>query len=737
MAKSEIKMTMSLATQGATRALSSMGAKIRTFSEKGSAALNRVAQVGVAGIIAGFGAAARSSLSLGREIENLSRVANSTPAEFQKWAYAAQTVGIEQEKLADMFKDFDERVGQFINDGSGELKQFFTEIAPKVGVTAEEFAKLSGPEAIGLYVKSLQQVGIEGKSFDEYLERTASDMKVLSPLFADQSKVLKQLSKDAVTNGQVMSDATSKALNKMSLSFDRFKKKAVIKVGQIIGGEGDHAAIKQLGAQFMAMMAKVGVWLGNAFLGAVKTLAAGMIASVQTLVPRLTSGFKSLGLVLKRAIAPVVNDLVDTLNNIPGIELPKMDVSEIEQQLIDLSNAPKKGFSESFNQALEGMNHLSFSAENAVGFWEDMAGQQGKILTGAQGTAEATTTTAGNVSIIADKYRTIKELELDLQKAMADGDKMEQGALQDQIELEKLVADLRKQGITDRKEALAIAEKILFNQKEMERAEEALMDAHIEGNDALIHEEQKRLDMLKSIDDVMKSTGKNYDDAVIAAEKLAAIRFGPDLNQSGFATNREQREFDRQQKIRQRAIDKRIAAEKREEALLGGGLLGKRIPRDKAPEARAADRKEDRVRRADIREAQKRMRAGEDAGKLMQEMNERRAARQEEAVKDVAKKPMTNLERQAAKNKALQDKRDAEEKAKNQPNGPDGKPVGPGGNHVGPDGKMVGPNGEPLGPNGKPVPAGPKKPGGGKDPSLDKLDKIITELGSINKSLQC
>ena len=72
-----------------------------------------------------------------------------------------------------------------------------------------------------------------------------------------------------------------------------------------------------------------------------------------------------------------------------------------------------------------------------------------------------------------------------------------------------------------------------------------------------------------------------------------------------------------------------------------------------------------------------------------------------------------------------------------QPLGPDGKPVGPGGNHVGPDGKMVGPNGEPLGPNGKPVPAGPKKPGGGKDPSLDKLDKIITELGSINKSLQC
>jgi len=70
-----------------------------------------------------------------------------------------------------------------------------------------------------------------------------------------------------------------------------------------------------------------------------------------------------------------------------------------------------------------------------------------------------------------------------------------------------------------------------------------------------------------------------------------------------------------------------------------------------------------------------------------------------------------------------------------QPLGPDGKPVDKNGNHVGPDGKMVGPNGQPLDPNGKPV--GPKQPGGGQDPSLEKLDKIIAELQTANKSLTC
>ena len=61
----------------------------------------------------------------------------------------------------------------------------------------------------------------------------------------------------------------------------------------------------------------------------------------------------------------------------------------------------------------------------------------------------------------------------------------------------------------------------------------------------------------------MKSTGKNYHDALEAAEKLAAIKFGPDVNQSGFVTRREQREFDIIQAQRERANEARRAQELR------------------------------------------------------------------------------------------------------------------------------------------------------------------------------
>ena len=146
MAGSEIKMKMSLDSSGVMGTLKSTGKRIQEFAQKGHAALNRVAKVSLVALGAGFTASAREALRLGREIENLSRVANSTPAEFQKMAHAAETVGISQEKLADQFKDFDERVGQYLNEGSGELQQFFEEIAPQVGVTADEFARLSGPD---------------------------------------------------------------------------------------------------------------------------------------------------------------------------------------------------------------------------------------------------------------------------------------------------------------------------------------------------------------------------------------------------------------------------------------------------------------------------------------------------------------------------------------------------------------------------------------------------------------
>lgn len=92
-----------------------------------------------------------------RQIDQLSRLSATSAANFQAQAYAAQQFGISNEKLADIFKDVQDKVGDFMQNGAGPLADFFKNIAPQVGVTADQFRNLGGPDALQLYVSSLRK----------------------------------------------------------------------------------------------------------------------------------------------------------------------------------------------------------------------------------------------------------------------------------------------------------------------------------------------------------------------------------------------------------------------------------------------------------------------------------------------------------------------------------------------------------------------------------------------------
>ncbi|WP_212611941.1 hypothetical protein [Sphingomonas baiyangensis] len=112
-------------------------------------------------------------------------------------AYAAQTVGIEQDKLGDILKDVRDRVGDFLQTGGGPMADFFEKVAPKVGITAEAFRNLSGPDALQLFVSSLQKAGLNANEMTFYMEAMASDATLLLPLLQDNGKALAELGRQA------------------------------------------------------------------------------------------------------------------------------------------------------------------------------------------------------------------------------------------------------------------------------------------------------------------------------------------------------------------------------------------------------------------------------------------------------------------------------------------------------------------------------------------------------------
>jgi len=146
------------------------------------------------------------SIRYAESIGQLSKLANASTEEFQRAAYAAKSVGIESEKLADIYKDVNDKVGEFLQTGGGELKDFFDVIGPKVGVTAEQFRNLSGPQALQLYVSSLQKAGVNQQEMTFYMEAIADEASALAPILRDGGQSFNQLGDEAEKAGLVLAN---------------------------------------------------------------------------------------------------------------------------------------------------------------------------------------------------------------------------------------------------------------------------------------------------------------------------------------------------------------------------------------------------------------------------------------------------------------------------------------------------------------------------------------------------
>jgi len=190
-----------------------------------------------AAVAAGAGAVwIKSAIDTAAEVSRLAQVSNASTTEFQKAAYAAQSVGIEQDKLADIFKDVNDKVGDFLVNGAGPLADFFDKVAPKVGVTADQFRNLSGPDALGLYVDTLEKAGANQQEMTFFMEAIASDATTLIPLLQNSGEKMRGLATEAENLGIVMSDEAIKGAKQFNDDLATLGR-VVNSVGQNIAAE--------------------------------------------------------------------------------------------------------------------------------------------------------------------------------------------------------------------------------------------------------------------------------------------------------------------------------------------------------------------------------------------------------------------------------------------------------------------------------------------------------------------
>lgn len=306
---------MELATRGATKAQlaqaeASLDA-IKAFEDQQKAMKDNIAfakkagtAIGAAFVAAGAAVAANvvHVVNSAKEIENLSRVANESAESFQRIAYAAKPFGVEQEKLADILKDVNDKVGDFLTTGQGPLADFFEKIAPQVGVTAEQFRNLSGSDALGLYIKSLEEAGVSQAEMTFFMEAIASDATLLLPLFKENGRELRRLTGEFDKFGGALSDVD---IAKLKQADDVFRQLGA--QGRAFSQEMAIAAIPAVNELAATLSDPMVVESGKALGGAIVTSVSAAVRTVAEAVQVLKFLAEELAVIRNGASA---DDLV-------------------------------------------------------------------------------------------------------------------------------------------------------------------------------------------------------------------------------------------------------------------------------------------------------------------------------------------------------------------------------------------------------------------------------------------
>lgn len=141
-------------------------------------------------------AAVRSAGSFAKELTVASNRAGESVERMQSLAFASGTVGISLEKLGDIAKDTNEKIGEFLSTGGGGFKDFIDVMglsAQEARDAAEQFEKMSGPDVLQEMVNQMERVGVSSQRMSFALEGVASDTTDLMPLLIGNGKALKEL----------------------------------------------------------------------------------------------------------------------------------------------------------------------------------------------------------------------------------------------------------------------------------------------------------------------------------------------------------------------------------------------------------------------------------------------------------------------------------------------------------------------------------------------------------------
>tara|TARA_Y100000310_G_scaffold71778_1_gene67647 strand:- start:240 stop:2078 length:1839 start_codon:yes stop_codon:yes gene_type:complete len=335
---------------GLQKELKKASGSLDTFGKDTRKAINKLGKVGAAAAAAGAaiaGALFKATVDTAAELDNLSRVANTNVETFQTMAAGAKLYGVEQDKLADILKDTSDKVGDFLATGGGAMADYFENVAPLVGQTAEEFKNLSGDQALQKYVDGLEAANLSQSEMTFYMEAIASDATNLLPLLADNGKELERMG-DAVDKfGGALNEVeveqlkeVKRSMTESSIVMKNLINKIMAKFAPVITAiskkftEMSDSSFEfgDIATKVFDAVAKAAGYVGNAVRG-IQVIVKGLelaFVGFKSLVINIFSGIIDVFEAVKTKMFEVINSMIDGMNKIPKVNIENIIVGQSE-----------------------------------------------------------------------------------------------------------------------------------------------------------------------------------------------------------------------------------------------------------------------------------------------------------------------------------------------------------------------------------------------------------------------
>lgn len=178
--------------------------------------------VGFAGLAGagGIGILINSQVNAARQAQAYSAALGMNIADLTRWQAASETVGIGADKMADIFKDTAEKIGDAYRNGAGEAK----EAVETLGLSLDSLANMSPDQQLLAIANAMQNVQTQGEKI-QIMEALASDAALLLPLLDNNAEKLRELTQLADATGRTLTQVESdklikagEAMNRLSMS---------------------------------------------------------------------------------------------------------------------------------------------------------------------------------------------------------------------------------------------------------------------------------------------------------------------------------------------------------------------------------------------------------------------------------------------------------------------------------------------------------------------------------------